>query len=254
MLWKEAASMKVVVTESYEKSCEFVASEIVKLVNADPAAKLGLATGGTAENVYPKLVEAYKRGNADFSKVTTVNLDEYIGMSPENPVSYRKSMDTWFFDKVNIDKEKTYVASGLNDPEKEIETFNEKLYGDKLIDFQLLGVGVSGHIGFNEPGDHLTAGVHIEKLDESTIQANSRYFDSPDDVPKESITMGVGDIMKAAKIVLIATGDSKVPVITRLLADDFVTPDLPASVLKLHRDVTVVIDKELADKCGYSAQ
>ena len=227
--------MKVVVTESYWDSCKYVAEQITSLVNKNPEAKLGLATGGTAEKVYPHLVEAYKNGQVDFSKVSTVNLDEYLGMSPENPVSYRKCMDTWFFDHVNIDKEKTYVASGLNDPEDEIKLFNEALYGDKMLDFQLLGVGVSGHIGFNEPGEHL----------------NSRYFDSPADVPTKSITMGVGDIMKASKIVLIATGDSKIPVVTKLLQDDKVSAELPVSVLKLHRDATIVIDRELAEKCGY---
>ena len=242
--------MKLIITNSYEESCKYVAQQIVDLVNTNPEAKLGLATGGTAEKVYPHLVEAYKEGKVDFSGIPTVNLDEYLGMSPENPVSYRKCMDTWFFDHVNIDKDRTYVASGLNDPEEEIKLFNDKLYGDKMLDFQLLGVGVSGHIGFNEPGEHLVAGVHIEHLDESTIMANSRYFDSPADVPTKSITMGVGDIMKASKIVLIATGDSKIPVITKLFANDNVTADLPVSVLKLHRDATIVIDKALAEKCG----
>lgn len=243
--------MRIIVTPSYEASCVYVAQEMIALVNADPTAKLGLATGGTAEQVYPHLVRAYQEGKVDFSKVTTVNLDEYLGMDPENPVSYRKCMDTWFFDQVNIKKENTYVASGLNDPEKEIALFNEKLYGDKLLDFQLLGVGVSGHIGFNEPGQQLTAGVHIEHLDQSTILANSRYFDSPEDVPTRSITMGVGDIMKASKIILIVTGESKISVMKKLLADDGVSAALPVSVLKLHRDATIVMDQELAEKCGY---
>lgn len=242
--------MNLVITNSYEESCKYVAQQIIDLVNANPDAKLGLATGGTAEKVYPHLVAAYKDGKVDFSGISTVNLDEYLGMSPENPVSYRKCMDTWFFDHVNVNKDRTYVASGLNDPDEEIKLFNEKLYGDKLLDFQLLGVGVSGHIGFNEPGEHLVAGVHIEHLDESTIMANSRYFDSPADVPTKSITMGVGDIMKAAKIVLIATGDSKIPVISKLFANDNVSADLPVSVLKLHRDATIVIDRALADQCG----
>ena len=242
--------MNLVITNSYEESCKYVAQQIIDLVNANPDAKLGLATGGTAEKVYPHLVAAYKDGKVDFSGISTVNLDEYLGMSPENPVSYRKCMDTWFFDHVNVNKDRTYVASGLNDPDEEIKLFNEQLYGDKLLDFQLLGVGVSGHIGFNEPGEHLVAGVHIEHLDESTIMANSRYFDSPADVPTKSITMGVGDIMKAAKIVLIATGDSKIPVISKLFANDNVSADLPVSVLKLHRDATIVIDRALADQCG----
>lgn len=243
--------MKVVVTESYEASCKYVANQIINLVCECPVAKLGLATGGTAENVYPHLVRAYENGEVDFSKVITVNLDEYLGVSPENDVSYRKCMDTWFFDQVNINKKKTYVANGMNDPQEEIKVFNQKLYSNGPIDFQLLGVGVSGHIGFNEPGEHLTAGVHIEDLNESTIKANSRYFASEEDVPKKSITMGVGDIMKAKKIVLIATGDNKVPVISKLLQDDYVSTELPVSVLKLHQDATIVIDKTLAEKCNY---
>ena len=174
-----------------------------------------------------------------------------ICMSPENPVSYRKSMDTWLFDKINVNKENTYVASGLANVEDEIKLFNQKLYGDKLIDLQLLGVGVSGHIGFNEPHEALIAGVHTEELDESTIEANSRYFDSPNDVPRQSITMGVGDIMKAEKIVLIATGDSKVPVMKELLTNDEVKTSVPVTVLKLHRDTTIVIDEDLAKKVGY---
>lgn len=243
--------MKVVVTKNYEESCKFVAKEIIDLVNSIPDAKIGLATGGTAQNVYPHLIKAYEDKKVDFKNVSTINLDEYIGIDPENPLSYRYCMDNWFFNHVNIDKANTYVPCGLNDIESEIKTFNEKLYGDKLLDFQLLGIGVNGHIGFNEPHDSLTAGVHIENLDESTIKANSRFFDSPDDVPRKSITMGVGDIMKAAKIVLIATGDNKVEVMKALLMNDYVTTKIPATILKLHRDVTIVIDEDLAKKAGY---
>ena len=245
--------MKIIVTKSYEESCRTVAEEIIKQVKENPSSKLGLATGGTAENVYPFLVDAYKEGKVDFSGISTVNLDEYIGMDPSSPQSYRQSMDSWFFDQVEIDKEKTYCPSGMNKPEDEIKVFNEKLYGDKMVDLQLLGVGVSGHIGFNEPGEKLTAGVHIEKLDESTIEANSRFFDSPDDVPRESITMGIGDIMKAEKIVMIVTGENKVPVMKALLTNDEVTCKVPATMLKMHRDVTVVIDEEPAVAAGYKA-
>lgn len=244
--------MNVVVTQDYKESCKYVADKIIGLVQLKPDAKLGLATGGTAENVYPYLVDAYERGEIDFSGITTVNLDEYLGVSSESPVSYRNCMNRWFFDKVNIDNERTYVANGLNDPAEEIKVFNSKLYGGSTIDLQLLGVGVNGHIGFNEPGEYLTAGVHVQLLDESTITANSRYFDSPYDVPRESITMGMGDIMKAKKIILIATGDSKVDVMTKLLKDDRVYTELPVSVLKMHRDATIVIDRDLAEKSGYA--
>lgn len=243
--------MKIIVTKNYEESCKAVADIIINQVNEKPDSKLGLATGGTAENVYPVIVKAYQKGKVDFSKVSSVNLDEYVGMDPKSPLSYRKNMDDWFFDHVNIDKEKTYVASGLNNMEEEIRLFNEKLYGDKQIDLQLLGVGISGHIGFNEPADFLTAGVHIEDLTESTIQANSRYFDSPADVPKTAITMGIGDILKAKSIVLIATGDHKAEALTQMLMNDEVKTNVPATFLKLHTDTTIVIDKALADKIGY---
>ena len=243
--------MKVIVTKSYEESCRAAANEIITQVQKKPESKLGLATGGTAEQVYPFLVDAYKEGKVDFSRITTVNLDEYIGMDPDSPQSYRSYMACRFFGPAGIDAANTYVPSGRNKAEDEIQLFNEKLYEDKMVDLQLLGVGVSGHIGFNEPGEKLTAGVHIEKLDKSTIAANSRFFDSPDDVPKEAITMGIGAIMKAEKIVLIATGENKVPVMKALLTDDEITCKIPATMLKMHRDATIVIDAELAKAAGY---
>lgn len=245
--------MKVIVTPSFEDSCRVVADAIIAQVKADPSSKLGLATGGTAEAVYPHLVKAHQSGEVDFSGITTVNLDEYIGMDPSHPQSYRQCMDRWFFDPIGIDKSRTFVAGGSKDIDAEIKRFNEKLYGDKLIDLQLLGVGISGHIGFNEPHESLTAGVHTEDLDESTIAANARFFDSPDEVPRKSITMGVGDIMKAAKIVLIATGDNKAPVMKELLMNDSISCKIPVTVLKMHRDATIVIDQALADTIGYHA-
>jgi len=228
-----------------------VAEIIIEQVKKDPTSKLGLATGGTAQQVYPHLVEAYKQGRVSFSQITTVNLDEYLGIRPDSEQSYRRCMDDWFFDRTDIDKAKTYVPSGLNPPNMEIKTFNEKLYGDKPIDLQLIGVGVNGHIGFNEPAAELIAGVHIEKLTESTIQANARFFASESDVPREAITMGIGDILKAKRIVLIATGENKAKVIGKLLADDTVTTSVPATLLKVHPDVTVVIDEALAAMAGY---
>lgn len=243
--------MTVIVTESYEKSCQLVAQKIIEQVKSDPHSKLGLATGGTAENIYPYLVTAYENKEVSFANVTTVNLDEYIGMPSDNILSYRKSMDDWFFDKVDIDKKNTYVADGMNSITEEIKIFNEKLYKDKLIDFQLLGVGVSGHIGFNEPNVFLTSSVHTEQLDEVTIKSNARFFKSEKDVPKSSITMGVGDIMKASKIALVATGESKFEAMRQLLLNENIISSCPVTVLKMHRDCTIVIDKNLADNIGY---
>lgn len=243
--------MNVIVTESYEKSCTTVAEILIELVQKNPEAKLGLATGGTAEQVYPHIVKAYEDGKVDFSKVTTVNLDEYVGMDPKSPLSYRNNMDSWLFDKINIDKANTYVPSGLNNTAEEIKTFQEKLYSGKQVDLQLLGVGVSGHIGFNEPAEFLTSGVHIEKLTNSTIEANSRYFDSPDQVPKTAITMGIGDIMKAKRLVLIATGSHKAEAMKQLLMNDIVITKAPVTFIKMHSDATIVIDRALADAIGY---
>ena len=245
--------MEVIVTNNYEESCQVVADQIIAQVQADPASKLGLATGGTAENVYPLLVKAYQEHRVSFAGVSTVNLDEYIGLDPSSPQSYRNYMDGLFFDHVDIDKRHTYVPSGTNDVEEEIERFNEKLAEKRPIDLQLLGVGISGHIGFNEPREELTAGVHIETLTESTIQANSRFFENKDQVPRSSITMGVGDIMKARKIVLIATGKNKAAAIRSLLMNDQVSTEVPVTMLKLHPHVSIVIDRDLAEEVGYSA-
>jgi glucosamine-6-phosphate deaminase len=243
--------MKVIVTDSFDESCELVAAMMVDQVKTNPTTKFGLATGGTAEKVYPHLVNAYKAGCVSFSQISSVNLDEYIGISADHQQSYRRCMDDWFFSVTDVNKTKTYVACGSNPIDDEIRTFSEKLYGDKLVDFQLLGVGVNGHIGFNEPNDYLVAGVHIETLDNATIDANSRYFDSKAEVPRESITMGVGDILKAKRIVLIATGDNKASVMKKLLSDDTITTQVPVTILKAHSDVTVVIDKALAKSADY---
>lgn len=244
--------MKVIVTDSYAASCQTVADIFVEQVRKKPNSKLGLATGGTAENVYPLLVKAYKNGEVSFADASTVNLDEYIGIEPTHDQSYRNYMDKRFFDHIDIDKKNAYVASGINAIEEEIKLFNEKLDEGGKIDIQLLGIGVSGHIGFNEPREALTAGVHIEHLTESTIKANSRFFENESQVPREAITMGVGDIMKAEKIVLIATGLQKAPAIKALLMDDLIYTDVPATVLKMHADTTIVIDRELADAVGYN--
>ncbi|MBP3665343.1 MAG: glucosamine-6-phosphate deaminase [Tyzzerella sp.] len=243
--------MKVIVTKNYAESCQVVAKQIITQIKADPASKLGLATGGTAEPIYPLLVKAYQEGQISFANISTVNLDEYIGLDPSAPQSYRNYMDGLLFNHIDIDKSRTYVPSGTNDIDAEIALFNEKLAADRLIDIQLLGIGVSGHIGFNEPNEHLVAGVHIEHLDESTITANSRFFSSSEEVPTMSITMGVGDIMKARSIVLIATGKNKAPAMKRLLMDDYITPAVPATVLKMHADATIVIDQELANEIGF---
>ena len=245
--------MKVIVTNSYDETCAVIANMIKELVNAKPDAKLGLATGGTPVPIYKKLIEMNKAGEVDFSRVHTVNLDEYCGIPGTHDQSYRYFMDTNLFDHINIDKKNTFVASGMGDFEANARELEEKVREGGAADLQLLGIGNNGHIAFNEASDHLIAVAHTEKLTESTINANARFFEKKEDVPTMAITMGMGDILAAKKVVLAATGLAKVPVIRGLIMDDVITTQNPSTMLKMHEDAVVVIDRELADAVGYRA-
>ncbi len=245
--------MKVIVTNSYDETCAVIASMIKELVNAKPDAKLGLATGGTPVPIYKKLIEMNKAGEVDFSRVHTVNLDEYCGIPGTHDQSYRYFMDTNLFDHINIDKKNTFVASGMGDFEANARELEEKVREGGAADLQLLGIGNNGHIAFNEASDHLIAVAHTEKLTESTINANARFFEKKEDVPTMAITMGMGDILAAKKVVLAATGLAKVPAIKGLIMDDVITTQNPSTMLKMHDDAVVVIDRELADAVGYRA-
>lgn len=245
--------MKVIVTNSYDETCAVIANMIKELVNAKPDAKLGLATGGTPVPIYKKLIEMNKAGEVDFSRVHTVNLDEYCGIPGTHDQSYRYFMDTNLFDHINIDKKNTFVASGMGDFEANARELEEKVREGGAADLQLLGIGNNGHIAFNEASDHLIAVAHTEKLSESTINANARFFEKKEDVPTMAITMGMGDILAAKKVVLAATGLAKVPAIKGLIMDDVITTQNPSTMLKMHDDAVVVIDRELADAVGYRA-
>ena len=245
--------MKVIVTNSYDETCAVIANMIKELVNAKPDAKLGLATGGTPVPIYKKLIEMNKAGEVDFSRVHTVNLDEYCGIPGTHDQSYRYFMDTNLFDHINIDKKNTFVASGMGDFEANARELEEKVREGGAADLQLLGIGNNGHIAFNEASDHLIAVAHTEKLTESTINANARFFEKKEDVPTMAITMGMGDILAAKKVVLAATGLAKVPAIKGLIMDDVITTQNPSTMLKMHDDAVVVLDRELADAVGYRA-
>ena len=245
--------MKVIVTNSYDETCAVIANMIKELVNAKPDAKLGLATGGTPVPIYKKLIEMNKAGEVDFSRMHTVNLDEYCGIPGTHDQSYRYFMDTNLFDYINIDKKNTFVASGMGDFEANARELEGKVREGGAADLQLLGIGNNGHIAFNEASDHLIAVAHTEKLTESTINANARFFEKKEDVPTMAITMGMGDILAAKKVVLAATGLAKVPAIKGLIMDDVITTQNPSTMLKMHEDAVVVIDRELADAVGYRA-
>ena len=244
--------MKVIITDNFEESCRIAAEQIAGVVRSKPDARLGLATGSTAQGVYPCLVAAYRAGELDFSRVNTINLDEYVGLAPDHPQSYRRFMDEHLFNHINIDKANTVVAKGTGDIEANVKSFREAL-AEKPIDVQLLGIGVDGHVGFNEPGDVLYDGAHVEELEESTIDANARFFATRGEVPTRAISMGMGDILRAKRLILLATGESKAAAMRGLLLNEELDVQNPATLVKTHPNATVIIDRALAQEIGYQA-
>ena len=242
--------MKVIVAENYAAQCAAGADIIEKLVREQPDCRLGLATGSSPVGMYQELARRCREEGLDFSKVSSVNLDEYIGLEPTHDQSYRYFMDTNLFDHINIDKANTYVAKGTGDIDANIEEFRQVI-ASREVALQVLGVGPDGHLAFNEPGEKLWWHAHKEVLDESTIDANARFFASRDEVPRYAVTMGMGEIMMAKRLLMILSGASKADAARRLLMSDEITTACPATLMKLHQDATVIIDKALADTIGY---
>lgn len=208
-----------------------------------PNCVLGLATGSSPVGTYEQLIEWYKKGDLDFSKVTSINLDEYRGLAPDNEQSYRYFMNTHLFDHVNIEKARTFVPDGLGeDPEETCRAYNAVIERMGGIDMQLLGMGGNGHIGFNEPGASFESETHCVDLTESTIEANKRFFARREDVPRQAYTMGIKSIMQARKIVVLVSGESKAQALRDALYGK-ITPAVPASILQIHNDVTIVADE-----------
>ncbi len=231
--------MKFITTNSYEELSRKAAAIIAAQIVSKPDCVLGLATGSSPVGAYKQLIEWYKKGDLDFSAVTSINLDEYAGLDGSNDQSYRYFMNNNLFDHVNIDKNNTYVPNGCAvDLESECAEYDARIK-EKGIDIQLLGIGLDGHIGFNEPDSCFTKETHLVTLDESTIVANARFFESIDDVPKTAVTMGMGGIMSAKKILLVANGQNKKEIVQKAFFGP-ITPEVPASILQLHPDVTVI--------------
>ena len=246
--------MKVIVVKDYTEMCKRASRIFAAQVTLKPDSVLGLATGSTPVGMYKELVQMFDEGRIDFSQVKTVNLDEYAGLPGDNDQSYRYFMNQNLFDHINIDKANTNVPDGTAaDLHAECERYEQVVASMGGVDIQLLGIGNNGHIAFNEASDHLIAVAHTEKLTESTINANARFFEKKEDVPTMAITMGMGDILAAKKVVLAATGLAKVPAIRGLIMDDVITTQNPSTLLKMHEDAVVVIDRELADAVGYRA-
>ena len=233
--------MEFHVFESAEKACRAAGIVLASRILEKPDCVLGLATGSTPIPAYETLVELYQNGLIDFSRVRSFNLDEYVGIDHENPLSYHAFMKENLFSKVNIKMENVHLPDGNMDG----ADYDAEIRREGGIDIQLLGIGRNGHIGFNEPGADFTYGTHIVSLTEDTIEANARFFESPQDVPREAISMGIGSIMEAKRVILIATGAAKAEAVYKTVCGP-VTPMVPASILQLHPCCMIFADAAAA--------
>lgn len=238
--------MKIHIVEDYQelsiKAASIVASQLILKNNS----VLGLATGSTPEGMYHQLAELNNKKLIDFSEVITFNLDEYLGLSPKHPQSYHYFMHHHLFDHINIPAQNVHVPSGqAQDMAQYCQDYDHQIINAGGIDLQVLGIGGNGHIGFNEPHTSLKVGTHVVDLTPETIAANSRFFTTPDEVPRQAVTMGMGSIMKAKRILLLASGKNKAPVIKETLSGRIST-QVPASFLQLHHQLILILDKEAA--------
>lgn len=235
--------MKIIRGKDYYDMSRKAANILSAQIIMKPDCVLGLATGSSPVGTYNQLIEWYKKGDLDFSEVTSVNLDEYKGLPRENEQSYYYFMHEHLFDHVNINPERTFLPNGMAaDSAEECARYDEVIRRTGGVDMQLLGMGHNGHIGFNEPGEAFEKGTHCVDLEETTIEANKRFFDSIDDVPKQAYTMGIKNIMMARKILLIVSGEEKAAILKEALFGP-VTSRVPGSILQMHPDVTVVADE-----------
>lgn len=243
MLNTTIGDLSVIKVRNYEEMSKVAAEIVINEVKSNPNIVLGLATGGTPEGMYKEIIADHKTNGTSYENVTSFNLDEYVGLSGDNEASYRFYMDNHLFNHVNINKENTYVPFGISDNLSQGCLDYEATMKDLgPINLQVLGIGGNGHIGFNEPGTSFDSITHVVDLEQSTIEANARYFDSIDDVPNQAVSMGISTIMRSEKIILLASGESKLEAITALLNGE-VGEDMPASILKNHPNVTVIIDE-----------
>ena len=236
--------MKILEAKDYDGMSRKAANIVSAQVILFPRSVLGLATGSTPLGVYKQLIDWYRKGDIDFSETHSINLDEYCGLGPDNPQGYRYYMDRNFFSQINIRPENTNVPNGLaKDLDAECERYDRLITEIGGIDLQVLGLGKTGHIGFNEPDASFDKTTHRVALKQATIDANSRFFQNADEVPRYALTMGIKAIMQAKKILLLASGREKAEILERVLFGP-VTPSVPGSILQLHPDVTVIADRD----------
>ncbi|WP_456274600.1 glucosamine-6-phosphate deaminase [Bacillus sp. AK031] len=243
--------MEIIKVKNYSDMCTKAAQLVIERVNDFSAPVLGLATGGTPKGLYEKLIENHQKGHTSYRHVTTFNLDEYAGLPQNDQNSYFHYMNERLFKHIDIDKGSTHLPDGMaDDIKKECIRYEAEIAKHGGIDLQILGIGMNGHIGFNEPGTSFSANTHVVNLTESTREANARYFSSIEKVPRKALTMGINTILKSKEILLLISGESKQEAVKRLLEGD-ITEEFPASILKKHPNVKVLVDKAaLKHVCG----
>lgn len=240
--------MNLIIVKNYEEMSVKAAHLFVAQLINKPDSVLGLATGSTPVGIYEQLIKFYNEGIISFKSAKAFNLDEYVGIPKEHPQSYWNFMQSIFFSKVDLPESNQFIPSGMSiDPVLEASNYDKAIEKSGGIDLQVLGIGRNGHIGFNEPNLQFEARTHVVELDEQTIQDNSRFFEDVSEVPKTAISMGIKTIMQSKQIILLASGIEKSDAIHKMLHGS-ITPDLPASVLQLHPNVTAIIDREAASK------
>ncbi len=241
--------MRTYITRNYDEMSRKAANIISAQIILKPDCVLGLATGSTPVGIYSQLVEWYEKGDLDFSEVVTVNLDEYKGLGAESEQSYIYYMRKNLFDRVNLKSENVHLPDGrIQDSNEACRSYNEMLAKIGPQDLQLLGLGRNGHIGFNEPGEAFSKNVHCVELTKSTVEANQRFFEAGKSVPTHAYTMGILSILKARKILVVASGEEKADAVHKVFFGE-VTPEVPGSILQLHDDVILVCDEGAYSKC-----
>ncbi|MEH7381160.1 glucosamine-6-phosphate deaminase [Bacillus sp. JJ1533] len=236
--------MKVIAVKDFKEMSQFAAAMISHQVKEKPNSVLGLATGGTVVGTYEELIRDHKQNKTSYENIQTVNLDEYLGIDKDHPNSYHHFMMENLFSHININQDNIHIPNGLANNYEEESIKYEKVISDLGgVDLQLLGIGVNGHIGFNEPGTPFDSATHVVELEESTRQANMRFFNSIEEVPTHAVTMGISTIMNSKKILLLVSGKTKAEILEKVINED-ITETIPATVLKNHPDVTIIADEE----------
>lgn len=240
--------MEIIIAETYEEMGQLAADMIERQLLRKPSSVLGLATGSTPISTYQALVRKYKEGVLDFSKVITFNLDEYLDLPPSHPQSYRYFMDQNLFNHIDVDPKSIHVPYGhVGEVEEFCEWYEGEIKRAGGVDVQLLGIGADGHIAFNEPGSSLGSRTRLKTLTKQTIDDNARFFDNPEEVPRFAITMGVGTILEAREIIMLASGENKAEIVAQAIEGP-ITAQVSASALHLHRHVTVILDAAAGSK------